>query len=151
MLNVGDPAPDFELTSDSGEKVKLSDFRGQWVVIFFYPKADTPGCTVQACGFRDNFPTIQAANATVLGVSPDPPQKLARWRAKQEFPYPLLSDADHKVSEAYGVWAQKSMFGKKYMGINRSHFVVGPDGRLEDVQLTVSPSDSVSRALEALE
>lgn len=150
MLNVGDLAPDFEVLSDEGTPVKLSDYRGQRVVLFFFPKADTPGCTTQACGFRDSFPVIQAANATVLGLSPDEPKALAKWRAKQNLGYTLLSDPDHVVAEAYGVWGEKSMYGKKYMGIIRGHVVIGPDGRIEDVQHKVSPEESVKAALKFL-
>ncbi|MCI0393825.1 MAG: thioredoxin-dependent thiol peroxidase [Chloroflexi bacterium] len=150
MSKVGDVAPEFELLDSQGQPVKLSDFRGKRVVLFFYPKADTPGCTVQACGFRDNFPTIEAADATVIGVSPDRPAELAKWKAKQRFPFTLLSDPDHQVAEAYGAWGERSTFGRKYMGIIRSHFVIGPDGRLEDVQVKVSPEDSVARAVAAV-
>lgn len=147
MLNVGDTAPEFEVLSDEGKPVKLSDFRGQRVVLLFYPKADTPGCTTQACGFRDNFPIIQGANATVLGLSPDEPKALAKWRAKQNLGYTLLSDPDHRVAEAYGVWGEKKMYGKSYMGIIRSHVVIGPDGKVEDVRYKVSPEESVQSAL----
>lgn len=147
MLTVGDTAPDFELLSDEGNPVKLSDFRGQRVVVFFYPKADTPGCTTQACGFRDNYPTFQEANAVVLGISPDSPDDLAKWKAKQNFPYLLLADTEHAVSEAYGVWGEKTMFGNKYMGVNRSHFVIDEAGKLADVQYKVSPQKSVETAV----
>ncbi len=147
MLTVGDTAPDFELLSDEGKPVKLSDYRGQRVVVFFYPRADTPGCTTQACGFRDNYPTFQEANAVVLAISPDAPEDLAKWKAKQSFPYPLLADPDHAVSEAYGVWGEKKMYGKSYMGINRSHFVIDQAGKLADVQYKVSPQKSVETAV----
>jgi len=150
MLNIGNTAPDFELLSDEGNKVRLTDFRGQRVVIFFYPKADTPGCTTQACGFRDNYPTIEAAGATVLGISPDSPETLAKWRAKMGFPYSLLSDPDHAVASAYSAWGEKNMYGKSYEGIIRSHFVIDAEGRLEDVQVKISPTDSVERALASL-
>lgn len=148
MLNVGDSAPDFELLSDEGNPVKLSDYRGQQVVLFFYPKADTPGCTVQACGFRDNYPTIKAAGATIFGISPDQPEDLAKWRAKMGFPYNLLADPDHVVADAYDVWGEKKFMGNAYMGIIRSHFVIGPDGNVADVQVNVKPADSVSRAID---
>jgi peroxiredoxin Q/BCP len=151
MLQVGDVAPDFELLSDEGKPVRLSDFRGQRVILFFYPKADTPGCTRQACGFRDNFPVIEAADAAVLGISPDKPGKLARWKNQMGFPYPLLADPDHKVADAYGVWGEKKNYGLTYMGIIRSHFAVDPEGKIADVQFKVSPEESVERALKYIE
>ncbi len=148
MLTVGDSAPEFELISDEGQPVKLSDFRGQQVVIFFYPKADTPGCTTQACGFRDNFEVIEAASTVVLGISPDSPKALAKWKKKQNLPYPLLSDPQHEVAEAFGVWGEKKMYGRSYMGIIRSHFVVDTEGKIADAQFKVSPQDSVARAVK---
>lgn len=151
MLNVGDKAPEFELLSDENKPVKLSDFLGKQVVLFFYPKADTPGCTIQACGFRDNFPVITAENAAVIGISPDPPADLAKWKEEQGFPYPLLSDPDHTVADAYGVWGEKKMYGRSYEGIIRSHFIVGAQGKIEDVQFKVSPQKSVERAVKFLE
>jgi len=150
VLQNGDIAPDFELQSDEGSKVKLSDLRGHRVVLFFYPKADTPGCTTQACGFRDNFPVIDAAGAIVLGISPDPVDRLAKWRAKEGLPYNLLSDTDHAVADAYGVWGEKKNYGRVYEGIIRSHFIISADGRLEDVQYKVSPQMSVEKALQQL-
>jgi peroxiredoxin Q/BCP len=147
MLEVGDVAPDFELISDEEEPVKLSDFRGQQVVLFFYPRADTPGCTVQACGFRDNYPVIEAAGATVLGISPDSPEDLAEWREAMGFPYLLLSDPDHAVADAYGVWGEKKSFGVTRQGIIRSHFVIDAEGKVADVQFKVKPQDSVDRAV----
>lgn len=148
MLSVGDTAPDFELLSDEGKPVRLSDFRGQKVVLFFYPKAATPGCTRQACGLRDNYAAIQAGNGVVVGVSPDAPDKLAAWKAKEHFPYPLLSDPDHAVAEAYDVWGEKKMYGNSYMGIIRSHFVIAPDGSVADVQYKISPKKSVAKAVQ---
>lgn len=150
MLTIGNRAPDFTLTSSEGEEVSLSDYRGQRVILFFYPKAGTSGCTRQACGFRDNLPKIEEANAAVIGVSPDSPADLAKWREEEGFTYPLLSDPDHKVAEAYGVWGEKKNFGRTYHGIIRSHFVIDGEGRLEDIQKNVSPEKSVERALEAL-
>lgn len=150
MLKVADAAPDFELLDSEGKPVKLSDFRGRRLVLFFYPKADTPGCTTQACGLRDNFPKIEAGNATVVGVSPDQPDALAKWKAKENLPYPLLSDPDHQVAEAYGVWGEKKMYGRSYMGIIRSHFIIDAEGNIEDVQFKVSPKNSISRAVAAL-
>ncbi|MCB9421318.1 MAG: thioredoxin-dependent thiol peroxidase [Ardenticatenaceae bacterium] len=151
MLAVGDMAPDFELISDENKPVKLSDFRGQKVILFFYPKAATPGCTTQACGFRDNYPVIESNGATVLGISPDMPEDLAKWRAKEGFPYALLSDPEHEVADAYAVWGEKKMYGRAYMGIIRSHFVIGEDGKVADVQFKVSPTDSVARAVKFVE
>jgi peroxiredoxin Q/BCP len=150
MLSVGDTAPDFELLDDTGNPVKLSDFRGQRVVLFFYPKAATPGCTTQACGFRDNYFVLEAKDTAVIGLSPDPPKALAKWKAKENLPYTLVSDPDHTTAEAYGVWGEKKMYGKSYMGIIRSHVIIGPDGTIEDVQLGVSPKDSVDKAMAFL-
>ena len=149
-LKVGDLAPDFELPSDTGEPVRLSDLRGRRVVLYFYPKDDTSGCTTQACGFRDAYPEIEEANAVVLGVSPDGVKSHQKFKSKHNLPFTLLVDEDHAVAEAYGVWGEKSMYGKKYMGINRSHFVIDEEGRLVDVQVKVSPKDSVQRAVEAI-
>jgi thioredoxin-dependent peroxiredoxin len=150
MLKVGDIAPTFELPSETGENVKLSDFRGKRVVLFFYPKDNTSGCTTQACGFRDNYPVIEEKNAVVLGVSPDDETSHQSFKTKYNLPFTLLVDADHKVAEAYGAWGEKSNNGKTYMGIIRSHFVIDEAGNLADVQVQVSPTDSVERALAAL-
>lgn len=149
-LQVGDLAPDFSLTSDTGETVRLSGLRGQRVVVYFYPKDDTSGCTTQACGFRDAYPQIQEKNAVVLGISPDGVKSHQKFRSKYDLPFTLLVDEDHSAAEAYGVWQEKSMYGKKYMGIVRSHFIVDEAGRLADVQIKVSPTDSVELALKLL-
>lgn len=149
-LLPGYMAPDFALPSDTGEIVRLSDLRGRRVVLYFYPKDDTSGCTTQACGFRDAYPQIEEKNAVVLGVSPDGVQSHQKFKTKHNLPFTLLVDEDHAVAEAYGVWGEKSMYGKKYMGIVRSHFVIDEQGRLVDVQIKVSPTDSVERALRAL-
>jgi peroxiredoxin Q/BCP len=149
-LKVGDTAPDFELASESGEKVKLSDFRGKRVVLFFYPKDNTSGCTTQACGFRDNYPVIEEKNAVVLGVSPDNEKSHRSFKTKYNLPFTLLVDADHAVADAYSVWGEKSMYGKKYMGIIRSHFLIDEEGRIADAQVKVSPGESVERAMTAL-
>lgn len=150
MPPIGDPAPDFELLTDEGTPLRLSDLRGRRVVLFFYPRADTPGCTAQACGFRDQFPRIEAGNATVIGLSPDIPKDLAKWRVKENLPYTLVSDPDHHVAEAYGAWGEKTAYGKSYMGILRGHAIIGPDGTLEDLRIKVKPDESVQAAVEFL-
>lgn len=150
MLQIGDPAPDFELLSDENQPIRLSDLRGRRVVLFFFPRADTPGCTAQACGFRDRLPVIEAGNATVLGLSPDLPQALAKWRAKEKLPYNLLSDPDHEIAGAFGAWGEKSMYGKTYEGILRGHAIIGVDGRVEDLRVRIKPDESVEAAVEFL-
>jgi len=150
MLNIGDEAPGFELLDSDGKPVKLSDFRGQRVILFFYPKAGTSGCTIQACGFRDNYPQIEAAEGTVVGISPDQPAALAKWKADEALPFTLLSDPDHQVADAYGAWGEKVNYGRTYMGIIRSHYVVDAEGVLEDVQFKVSPQNSIKRAMATL-
>ena len=151
MVSIGDIAPDFELLDSEGKPEKLSDFRGQKIVLFFYPKAGTSGCTTQACGFRDSFPIIQAADATVIGVSPDEPPALEKWKANEKLPYMLLSDPNHAVADRYGVWGEKKMYGRSYMGIIRSHFIIDEDGRIVDVQIKISPKNSIKQALTSLE
>jgi peroxiredoxin Q/BCP len=143
MLHVGDPAPDFELPGDDGGRVKLSDFRGRKVVVYFYPRDDTPGCTTQACGFRDEYPRIEEQNAVVIGISPDSLESHRNFKAKHRLPFRLLVDEGHRVAEQYGVWD-----GKRNI---RSHFVVDEGGRLADVRVKVTPEDSVRMALDSLQ
>ena len=150
MLNSGDPAPDFTLPDQHGNPVTLSDFNGKNVVLYFYPKADTPGCTTQACGVRDHRADYEHADAVVLGVSPDPVKKIAKFDDKYDLGFPLLGDEDHKVAEAYGVWVEKSMYGRKYMGMERSTFVIGPDGVIKDVFRKVKPAEHDELVLGAL-
>jgi len=150
QLQAGDPAPDFEALTDAGKKVKLSDYRGRQVVMYFYPKDSTPGCTTQACGFRDSYPTVQKRNAVVLGVSPDGVTSHQKFKTKEKLPFTLLVDEDHAIANLYGVWGEKSMYGKKYMGVVRSHFVIDEKGKIVDAQVKVSPTDSVKLALQAL-
>jgi peroxiredoxin Q/BCP len=147
---VGTLAPDFELPADNGQPVRLSDYRGQRVVLYFYPKDMTSGCTTQACGFRDSYPEITERNAVVLGISPDGVASHVKFKSKYNLPFRLLADEDHKVAELYGVWGEKSMYGKKYYGIIRSHFVIDEQGRIADVQYNISPEESVESALAAL-
>jgi peroxiredoxin Q/BCP len=131
---VGSIAPDFALAADDGSTVRLSDLRGQRVVLYFYPKDDTPGCTTQACGFRDNYVEIAEKNAVVFGISPDGVKSHVKFRTKFDLPFRLLADEEHEVAELYGVWGEKSMYGKTYFGIIRSHFVVDEEGKIADVR-----------------
>lgn len=147
---TGDMAPDFALPGDTGETVRLSDFRGKRVVLYFYPKDNTPGCTAQSCGFRDAYPQIEERNAVVLGISPDGVKSHQKFKTKYDLPFILLADEQHAVAEAYGLWAEKSFMGKTYMGVTRSHFVIDENGCIVDAQVKVSPADSVERALKAL-
>jgi thioredoxin-dependent peroxiredoxin len=151
VIEVGDKAPNFSLSEQDGRQVKLSDLRGQTVVLYFYPKADTPGCTTQACGVRDHEPQYAAAGVAVFGVSPDPVSKLKRFDDKHALGFPLLSDADHAVAEAYGVWVKKSMYGRTYFGNERSTFVIAPDGRIASVLRKVKPAEHDELVLRALE
>jgi thioredoxin-dependent peroxiredoxin len=147
---VGDFAPDFELLSDTGEPLRLSSLRGKKVILYFYPKDDTSGCTTQACSFRDSYPAIEEKNAVVLGVSPDNVKSHQKFKTKHNLPFTLLVDDQHTVSEAYGVWVERSMYGKKYMGVKRSHFVIDEEGRIVAAARKVKPADSVSDAFAAL-
>jgi thioredoxin-dependent peroxiredoxin len=147
-LKPGGLAPDFGLPDQSGGEVSLANFRGRRVLVYFYPKADTPGCTAQACALRDAMPSV--GTTAVLGISPDPPKRQAAFDAKYGLGFPLLSDVDHAVAEAYGVWVQRSMYGRSYMGIERSAFLVGEDGRLEEVWYKVAPKATAENLLRAL-
>jgi thioredoxin-dependent peroxiredoxin len=150
MISPGDKAPNFTLPDQDGNKVKLSGLRGQKVVLYFYPKADTPGCTTQARGVRDRAADYDAAGAVVLGVSRDPVERIARFDDKHSLGFPLLSDADHAVAEAYGVWVEKSMYGRKFMGMQRSTFVIDPKGKVTHVFPKVSPKTHDDVVLAAL-
>ena len=150
MLTVGSPAPDFTLASDTGETVTLSALKGRPVVVYFYPRDDTPGCTKQACGVRDAWDAFTATGAVVLGISPDGEASHAKFKAKFDLPFTLLSDPDHAVAEAYGAWGEKSMYGKKYMGIVRSTVVVAADGTVKAVFPKVQPAAHAKLVLDAL-
>ncbi len=150
MPAIGDIAPDFELQNQHGELVKLSDYRGRKVLLFAYPKAGTSGCTVQACGFRNHFAQIEMANAVVLGLSPDAPAALVKWIEAESLQYDLLSDPEHRVLEAWNAWGEKSMYGKTYQGVIRSHWIIGEDGRVLDEQIKISPKKSIAAALKFL-
>jgi thioredoxin-dependent peroxiredoxin len=150
MLKAGDKAPPFALPSNEGRTVRLGDLRGKPVVLYFYPKDDTPGCTKEACSFRDAWSEIQETGAVVLGVSPDDAASHEKFRAKYRLPFPLLSDPDHAVADAYGAWGEKSMYGKKYMGIVRSAFVVDEQGKIAAAFYKISPKDTVPKVTAAL-
>lgn len=150
MIEQGEQAPDFELPDQDGRTVKLSDFRGAPVVVYFYPKADTTGCTTQACGVRDHRADYARVGATVLGLSPDPVAKVKKFHEKHSLDFPLLADEGHAVAEAYGVWVQKSMYGRTYMGNERTTFVIDSDGRIAQVLRKVKPATHDELVLKAL-
>jgi thioredoxin-dependent peroxiredoxin len=149
-MNVGDTAPDFELPDQDGNPIKLSDHRGETVVLYFYPKADTPGCTTQACGIRDRRADYEAAGAVVLGVSPDPVKRVKGFHDKQSLNFTLLADEDHAVTEQYGAWVEKSMYGRKYWGAQRMTLIVDPDGTIVHVIPKASPKTHDDEVLKAL-
>jgi thioredoxin-dependent peroxiredoxin len=146
----GSPAPDFVLTSDTGEKVRLSDLRGRPVVLYFYPKDDTPGCTKEACGFRDDYARYARAGVAILGVSPDTPGSHTAFKEKFHLPFPLLADEDKKVLKQYGVWGKKKFMGREYMGVLRTTFLIGRDGKLIRVFEKVKPEGHSQEILAAL-
>lgn len=151
MVDAGSEAPDFTLPSDNAGDVTLSDYRGRKVVLYFYPKDDTSGCTRQACDLRDNLPRLDALDAVVLGVSPDPVESHAKFREKHGLNFPLLADEDHQVSEAYGVWKEKSMYGNTYMGIERSTFLIDEEGMVQEAWRRVRPKGHADKVVKALE
>ena len=149
-LAPGDPAPDFTLSDADGNQVSLASLRGRRVIVYFYPAAMTPGCTTQACDFRDSEQSLAAAGLAVLGISPDSPARLAKFREKESLNFPLLSDPDHATGEAYGTYGEKMMYGKKSMGVIRSTFVVGADGRIEQAHYGVKATGHVARLRKEL-
>jgi thioredoxin-dependent peroxiredoxin len=153
VLSEGDKAPDFSLPDQNGSEVKLSDLRGETVVLYFYPKADTSGCTTQACGVRDRGAEYKATGARVIGVSPDEVKDIDKFAGRYDLDFTLLADSDHSVAEKYGTWVEKSMYGRKYMGVARATFIIDPDGKIAKVFPKVQPKkhdDLVLKALEAL-
>jgi peroxiredoxin Q/BCP len=150
MIEEGKPAPDFELATDTGERVKLSDYRGQAVVLYFYPKDDTPGCTVEACGFRDSYDDFVKRGAVVLGVSPDDEASHVKFKDKFSLPFTLLADPEHAVADQYGVWGEKKFAGKTYFGVNRTTFLIDSDGNVAKVMKNVKPDGHPQQVLAAL-
>jgi peroxiredoxin Q/BCP len=150
VLQSGDKAPAFTLPDRNGEKVKLSDLKGQTVVLYFYPRADTPGCTTQACGVRDRSAEYEAAGARVIGISPDEVGEIDKFAGKYDLGFTLLADADHAVAEKYGAWVEKSMYGRKYMGVARATFIIDPKGKIAKVFPKVQPKKHDDLVLKAL-
>ena len=149
-LKEGDPAPDIQLLTDEGTPFNLEKVRGKSVVVYFYPKADTPGCTTEACEFRDAFPNFDGIDAVILGISPDSPKAQAKFKQKFDLPFTLLCDTEHKVADAYGAWAEKSMYGKKYMGVARMTFLINPDGLVKKIFPKVKPAGHAAEVMAAL-
>jgi thioredoxin-dependent peroxiredoxin len=150
VIEEGKPAPDFELSSDAGETIRLSELRGKPVVLYFYPKDDTPGCTAQACGIRDAYGEFEQEGAVVLGVSPDDERSHGKFRDKYGLPFPLLADTDHRVAEQYGVWGEKKYMGRTYLGVKRWTFVIDEDGNVKKVFPDVKPAEHADNVLAAL-
>jgi peroxiredoxin Q/BCP len=149
-LKEGDQAPAFDVETSGGGRLSLADFKGQNVILYFYPKDDTPGCTKEACAFRDGFADFKKRGAVILGVSPDPVKSHDKFVKKFELPFPLLADTDKKIAEAYGVWGEKMFMGRKYMGTHRVTFLIGPDGRIKKIWPLVKPDEHAAEVLAAL-
>ena len=149
-LKEGDPAPEIDLLTDEGTPFKLSSVKGKPVVVYFYPKADTPGCTTEACEFRDAFPNFQGMDAVILGVSPDTPKAQAKFKQKFNLPFTLLCDTEHAVADAYGAWGEKSMYGRKYMGVARMTFVIDAEGRIKKIFPKVKPAGHAAEVMGVL-
>jgi thioredoxin-dependent peroxiredoxin len=147
----GKPAPDFSLQDEAGKTVRLSDFRGKTVLLYFYPKDDTPGCTKEACNFRDDYSAYEDAGVTILGISPDTTKSHEKFKAKYDLPFPLLADPDHQIATAYGVWGRKKFMGKEYDGILRTTFLIGPDSEIIKIYENVKPAEHSAEVLAELE
>jgi peroxiredoxin Q/BCP len=150
-MEIGDKAAEFRSVDQNGAKIALKDFKGKWVVLYFYPRADTPGCTVEACGFRDSFKKIEKRHAVVLGVSPDGPKAQKKFEQKYDLPFRLVADENKAICNAYGVFQEKNMYGKKVMGVVRTTFVIGPDGRIKHIFSKVKPEGHAEEVLAHLE
>lgn len=150
-MEINDKAPEFTSRDQNGEKISFKDFHGKWVVLYFYPRADTPGCTIEACGFRDSFKKIEQTGAIVLGVSPDEPEAQKKFEQKYDLPFTLIADADKKISNSYGVIQEKNMYGKKVMGVARTTFIIGPDGRIKHIFRKVKAEGHADEVLEYLQ
>src|ERR1700722_17729130 len=149
-VKTGEKAPDFSLLSDAGDEISLGSFKGQTVVLYFYPKDNTPGCTQEACEFRDLFPRFNRDKAVILGISPDSVRKHANFKKKFNLPFTLLADTDHKVAERYGLWVEKLFWGRKYMGVERTTFIIGPDGKIRKIFAKVNPAGHAAEVQAAL-
>ncbi len=149
-MEIGEKAPEFTSVDQNGEKIALKDFKGKWVVLYFYPRADTPGCTVEACGFRDSFKRIEKTGAVVLGVSPDEAKAQKKFEEKYDLPFTLVADADKTICNLYGVIQEKNMYGKKVMGVARTTFAIGPDGKIKHIFHKVKPEGHAEEVLEYL-
>ncbi len=149
-MEINDKAPEFSSLDQNGDKIALKDFQGKWVVLYFYPRADTPGCTIQACGFRDSFKRLEKTGAVVLGVSPDTSAAQKKFEKKFDLPFTLVADAGKTICNAYGVIQEKNMYGKKVMGVARTTFIIGPDGRIEHIFSKVKPEGHADEVLEYL-
>jgi thioredoxin-dependent peroxiredoxin len=150
MIDEGEPAPDLQLRDDAGRDVRLSDYRGRRVVLFFYPRDDTPGCTTEACEFRDAYDRFRERGVEVIGVSPDDVASHTRFKAKYELPFTLLADPEHEAAEAFGVWKERKNYGRTYMGVERSTFVIDEDGRVAKAQRGVKPAGHAAQLLSEL-
>jgi peroxiredoxin Q/BCP len=151
LAEVGKPAPDFEALDDAGDPIKLSDYKGKEVVLYFYPRADTPGCTKEACAFRDDYSAYEEAGVVILGVSPDTVKKQAKFKEKWDLPFPLIADPDHAIADAYGVWGPKKFMGREYEGVHRTTFIIDKKGNIKKVFENVKPAEHSQEILAVMQ